>query len=167
MNVSNLEQTKIVRTSLDHLPVEHLGIDHLGIATSSLESGSAPYIALGLPQVGLDEEISSQNVIVRAFQSGPSLIELLAPTASDSPIASFLEKRGSGLHHVAFRVANLESEIARLQKLNAIFLNPEPRVGRAGSRVVFLHPKWGAGTLIELVEHPELVEDPVSFGGTV
>ena len=152
MNLPNLEQP-----SFDLASFKHLGIDHLGIATPDLESGSAPYLALGLPQVGADETIASQGVKVRAFQSGPSLIELLAPTSGDSPIAGFLAKRGSGLHHVAFRVANLESEVARLRGLNATFLNPEPRVGRAGTRVVFLHPKWGAGTLIELVEH-ELAE---------
>jgi methylmalonyl-CoA/ethylmalonyl-CoA epimerase len=133
--------------------LEHLSIDHLGIATADLETGSAPYLALGLEQVGPDEEIASQKVVVRAFQTGSSLIELLAPTASESAIAVFLEKRGPGLHHVALRVQNLESEIARLQSAGANFLNPEPRAGRAGTRVVFLHPKWGAGTLIELVEH--------------
>jgi methylmalonyl-CoA/ethylmalonyl-CoA epimerase len=133
--------------------LEHLSIDHLGIATADLETGSAPYLSLGLEQVGPDEEIDSQKVLVRAFQTGSSLIELLAPTASDSPIAVFLEKRGPGLHHLALRVENLEAEIARLQATGTNFLNLEPRAGRAGSRVVFLHPKWGAGTLIELVEH--------------
>jgi methylmalonyl-CoA/ethylmalonyl-CoA epimerase len=137
------------------LKLEHLSIDHLGIATADLETGSAPYLALGLAQIGTDEEIASQKVIVRAFQSGSSLIELLAPTAPDSPIAVFLEKRGPGLHHLALHVKNLEVEISRLQATGANFLSPEPRAGRAGSRVVFLHPKWGAGTLIELVEHLE------------
>jgi methylmalonyl-CoA/ethylmalonyl-CoA epimerase len=135
------------------LNLEHLSIDHLGIATAELEVGSAPYRALGLEQLGPDEEIASQKVVVRAFQTGSSLIELLAPTEPDSPIAIFLEKRGPGLHHLALHVQNLESEISRLQSTGANFLNPEPRAGRAGSRVVFLHPKWGAGTLIELVEH--------------
>jgi methylmalonyl-CoA/ethylmalonyl-CoA epimerase len=139
--------------------LEHLSIDHLGIATADLELGSAPYVALGLKQVGDDEVIASQKVIVRAFQTGPSLIELLAPTAPDSPVAGFLEKRGPGLHHVALRVENLESEVARLQAAGAHFLNAEPRAGRAGTRVVFLHPKWGAGTLVELVEHA--LEDQV------
>jgi methylmalonyl-CoA/ethylmalonyl-CoA epimerase len=135
------------------LNLEHLSIDHLGIATAELEVGSAPYRALGLEQLGPDEEIASQKVVVRAFQTGSSLIELLAPTSPDSPIAVFLKKRGPGLHHVAFHVENLDAEISRLQATGANFLNPEPRAGRAGSRVVFLHPQWGAGTLIELVEH--------------
>ena len=133
--------------------LEHLSIDHLGIATADLETGSAPYLALGLKQLGEDESIAGQKVVVRAFQTGSSLIELLAPTAPDSPVAGFLERRGPGLHHVALRVDHLESEVARLQAVGAQFLNPEARAGRAGTRVVFLHPKWGAGTLIELVEH--------------
>jgi methylmalonyl-CoA/ethylmalonyl-CoA epimerase len=140
---------------MNALQLDHLKIDHLGIATTDLDLGSAPYLALGLEQTGADEEIASQRVLVRAFQTGSSLIELLAPTAPDSPIANFLEKRGAGLHHLAFRVQNLEAEVARLQAKGADFLNPKPRAGRAGSRVVFLHPKWGAGTLIELVEHPD------------
>ena len=114
--------------------------------------GRLPSEVLGL-HLEASEEIASQKVLVRAFQTGSSLIELLAPTATDSPIAVFLEKRGPGLHHLALRVENLEAEISRLRATGANFLNPEPRAGRAGSRVVFLHPKWGAGTLIELVEH--------------
>ena len=129
-------------------------LDHIGIATPDLETGSAPYIALGLPPEGPDETVESQGVKVRAFRAGESLIELLAPTAPDSPIAAFIQKRGPGLHHAAFRVRDLEAEIARLSAQGARFLNMEPRPGRAGTRVAFLHPSWGAGALIELCEHP-------------
>lgn len=130
-------------------------LDHLGIATPDLETGSAPYIALGLVPEGPDEVVESQCVKVRAFQAGETLIELLAPTEPDSPIAAFLLKRGPGLHHLAFRVHDLYFEIARLSAQGARFLNPEPRPGRAGTRVAFLHPSWGAGALIELCEHPQ------------
>ena len=91
---------------------------------------------------------------VRAFVVGGSLIELLSPTRPDSPVATFLTRRGAGLHHLALRVDDLEAEMRRLRAAGAVFLNDEPRAGRAGTRVAFLHPKWGAGTLIELVEHP-------------
>ncbi len=131
----------------------HLALDHLGIAVKDLHTGSLPYTTIGLAQIGQDEEVANQRVMVRAFQAGDSLIELLAPTSTDSAIGQFIEKRGAGLHHVAFRVKNLKSEIVRLQNLNAQFINTEPRPGRAGTRVVFLHPKWGNGVLIELVEH--------------
>ncbi len=128
-------------------------IDHIGIAVSDLESGSAAYRAIGLEPITPDETVLSQKVTVRAFQAGDGLIELLAPTSLESPIATFLAKRGPGMHHVALRVDGLEVEIERLEALGAVFINREPRAGRAGTRVVFLHPKWTGGVLIELVEH--------------
>lgn len=129
-------------------------LDHVAIATPDLDAGSAPYLALGLPPEGPDEEVDGQGVRVRAFVVGDTLIELLAPTRPDSPVATFLERRGPGLHHTAYRVADLEAEMARLRTLGARFLSETPAPGRAGTRVAFLHPKWGGGTLIELVEHP-------------
>jgi methylmalonyl-CoA/ethylmalonyl-CoA epimerase len=135
------------------MPTLPYPIDHIGIATPDLETASAPYRLIGLTPLEPDEEVVSQRVKVRAFQAGESLVELLMPTSPDSPIQSFLEKRGAGLHHVALRVDHLESEIERLQARGAVFINPEPRAGRAGTRVVFLHPKWSGGVLIELVEH--------------
>jgi methylmalonyl-CoA/ethylmalonyl-CoA epimerase len=128
-------------------------IDHLGIAVRNLDEASAPYRLLGLEPIGEDEMIASQHVKVRALQVGESLLELLEPTSLESPIMGFLEKRGEGLHHVAFRVENLEAEIHRLLKESVQFINTEPRAGRAGTRVVFLHPKWAKGVLVELVEH--------------
>ncbi|WP_245900873.1 VOC family protein [Deinococcus yavapaiensis] len=132
----------------------NLHLDHVAIATSDLDVGAAPYVVLGLTPEGPDEEVETQGVRVRAFHVGASLVELLMPTRLDSPIATYLEKRGPGLHHVAFRVPNLEGELARLKAQGAVLLNETPRPGRAGTRVAFLHPRWGGGTLIELVEHP-------------
>jgi methylmalonyl-CoA/ethylmalonyl-CoA epimerase len=137
-----------------HEHLQGLAVDHLGIAVSDLEVASEPYRLLGLTPAGEDEEIAAQGVRVRAFRAGASLIELLMPTRPDSPIATFLAKRGPGLHHLALRVAQLEPEIARLSRLGARFVDPTPRAGRAGTRVVFLHPKWAGGVLLELVEHP-------------
>jgi methylmalonyl-CoA/ethylmalonyl-CoA epimerase len=128
-------------------------IDHIAVTTADLELGSAPYLALGLTPEGEDELVASQGVRVRTFRLGETLIELLEPQSPESPVSAFLAKRGPGLHHIAFRVEDLEAEMVRLTRLGATFLNTEPRPGRAGSRVAFLHPKWGAGTLIELVEH--------------
>jgi len=134
-------------------PFEGLAIDHLGIAVKSLEAAFAAYALLGLPQLGEDEFIASQHVKVRALQAKDSLIELLEPTSPESPIAKFLEKRGEGLHHVAFRVVNLEVEIERLLSEGVRFISTDIRAGRAGTRVVFLHPKAMNGVLVELVEH--------------
>jgi methylmalonyl-CoA/ethylmalonyl-CoA epimerase len=128
-------------------------VDHIGVAARDLDEASAPYLLLGLEPVGEDEDVPHQRVRVRAFRVGDSLLELLAPTAPESPIAVFLEKRGPGLHHVALRVADLEAEVARLHALGAVFVNLEPKPGRARTRVVFLHPKWAGGVLLELVAH--------------
>ncbi len=128
-------------------------IDHIGIAVENLEEASLPYTLISLPVVGEDEVIVSQHVKVRAIQTGESLLELLEPTSAESPIATFLAKRGPGLHHLALRVENLELEIERLKQAGAVFISDVPRAGRAGTRVVFLHPKWAKGVLIELVEH--------------
>ena len=138
---------------VDEPELRGLPIDHLGIAVRDLEAASLPYQLLGLPTEGEDEHIDSQGVKVRAFLAQGSLVELLEPTSSDSPIAKFLEKRGEGLHHIAFRVEDLEVEIARLTEEGARFISTEPRAGRADTLVVFLHPKWANGVLIELVEH--------------
>ena len=127
-------------------------VDHVGIAVDDLEAASAPYLALGLVPLA-DEQVEGQGVRIRAFRAGASLIELLAATRSDSPIARFLERRGPGLHHVAFRSDDLDAEIAVLQASGARFIDPTPKPGRAGTRAVFLHPAWGEGVLIELVEH--------------
>ncbi|UBV43515.1 VOC family protein [Deinococcus taeanensis] len=129
-------------------------LDHVAIATPDLDAGSAPYDALGLHPEGPDEDVPTQGVRVRAYQVGETLIELLMPTRPDSPIAAFLERRGPGLHHTAYRVANLTAEMTRLKAQGARFLQDAPTPGRAGSQVAFLHPRWGQGTLIELVEHP-------------
>ena len=140
-------QTLGIRT----LGLQH--VDHIAVVTPSLSEGSAPYLALGLHPEGEDELVAAQGVLVRAFAIGNTLIELLEPQEAGSPLAAFLEKHGPGLHHVAFRVGDLEAEIQRLIALGARFLNTVPQPGRAGSRVAFLHPRWGGGTLIELVQH--------------
>jgi methylmalonyl-CoA/ethylmalonyl-CoA epimerase len=136
-------------------------LDHVAVATPDLDAGSAPYLALGLHPEGPDEDVETQGVRVRAFMVGETLIELLMPTRPDSPIAASLEKRGPGLHHTAYRVADLDAEMTRLRGEGARFLNDAPSPGRAGTRVAFLHPRWGAGTLIELVEHPAHAESRV------
>lgn len=139
--------------TLETLGFHQPALDHLGIAVRNLDEATEPYRLLGLEIVGEDEMIASQHVKVRALKIGESLLELLEPTSPESPIASFLEKRGPGLHHIALRVENLETEIQRLLKQEAKFISTEPRAGRAGTKVVFLHPKWANGVLLELVEH--------------
>ena len=131
-----------------------LPLDHVGVAVWQLDEGSRPYGLLGLVQDGDDEEVLTQGVRVRTLQGGGSWVELLEPVSPESPLQKFLEKRGPGVHHLAFRVDDLEAEISRLQFEGAPFIDPEPKPGRGGSRVVFLHPSWAGGVLVELVEHP-------------
>lgn len=130
-----------------------LPLDHVAIALPSL-AHAAPYLALGLAADGPDEVVASQGVIVRLLRAGDVALELLAPIDTDGPVARFLARRGPGLHHLAFRAADLDAEIRRLSALGASFVDPAPRPGRGGSRVVFLHPGWTGGVLVELVSHP-------------
>lgn len=128
-------------------------LDHIAIAARTLDEGSVPYLALGLMPEGPDEHMPKQGAWIRAFRVGDTLIELLAPDSEGSTIHKFIEKKGPGLHHTAYRVADLEVAMAEMRAGGAPLLNDTPQDGRAGSRVAFLHPKWGVGTLIELVEH--------------
>ena len=132
--------------------LQGLALDHLGIAVADVQSASLPYKALGFVQVGEDEVVAHQHVKVRVLRAGESLLELLEPTSPQSAIATFLDKRGPGLHHTAFRVTNLDAQIERLQRQHAQFIG-EPGAGRHGTRVIFLHPKWTGGVLVELVEN--------------
>ena len=125
-------------------------IDHLGIAVRSLEQSIAFYEALGLA-VAHRESVLSEKVAVAMLPAGDSRIELLEPTAADSPIAKFLEKRGPGLHHVALRVPDLHAAVSRLKANGARLLN-EPRSGAGGHIYVFLHPASAGGVLLELIQ---------------
>jgi methylmalonyl-CoA/ethylmalonyl-CoA epimerase len=129
-----------------------LRLDHVAIAVADLDAGSAPWLALGLARHGADEVVADQGVRVRAFVLGDALLEVLAPLGPDGAVARFLERRGPGLHHVALRVADLVSELRRLEGLGAELIDRAPRAGRAGTLVAFVHPRWTGGTLVELVE---------------
>jgi LAO/AO transport system kinase len=125
-------------------------IDHLGIAVQSLEESVAFYESLGLA-VAHRESVASEKVAVAMLPAGDSRIELLEPTAADSPIAKFLEKRGPGLHHVALRVPDLNAAVSRLRANGARLLN-EPRSGAGGHIYVFIHPASAGGVLLELIQ---------------
>lgn len=126
-------------------------LDHVAIAVSDLEAAETAYKALGLAWKGR-EEVPSQKVLTSIFQSGDSRVELITPTADDSPIAGFLAKKGPGLHHICFKVADIVAEIARLKSQGLRLLNDVPRPGVEGSRVAFLHPVSAAGVLVELTQ---------------
>lgn len=129
-------------------------IDHLGIAVPELESALALYEgALGL-HVQHRELLEDQGVEAAALQLGESVIELLRPTRDDSPVARFLAEHGPGIHHVAYRVDDIEATLARLREAGLRLVDETPRVGLAGARIAFVHPRSTFGVLSELVERP-------------
>ncbi len=127
-------------------------INHLGIAVTSLDNAIPWYRdVLGLPFAGI-EEVAEQKVRVAFFQVGEVMIELLEPTADDSPIAAFLGKNGAGIHHVAYEVEDIEFAIKEMELAGARMIDTKPRVGAHGTRIAFVHPKSSMGVLTELCQ---------------
>jgi methylmalonyl-CoA/ethylmalonyl-CoA epimerase len=127
-------------------------IEHIGIAVKDLEVSNLVFEKLfGAPAYKF-EDVESEGVTTSFFMNGPNKIELLAATNPDSPIAKFLEKKGEGIHHIAFDVEDIVSEIARLKKEGFVVLNEIPKKGADNKLVVFLHPKSTNGVLIELCQ---------------
>ena len=135
-------------------------IEHIGIAVKSLEVSNLLFEKLfGTPPYK-QEEVVSEGVKTSFFLNGPNKIELLEATNPESPIAKFIEKKGEGIHHIAFDVDDIVSEIARLKAEGFIVLNEIPKKGADNKLVAFLHPKSTNGVLIELCQEiknqPEL-----------
>ncbi|TDE06554.1 methylmalonyl-CoA epimerase [Flavobacterium hiemivividum] len=127
-------------------------IEHIGIAVKDLEVSNLLFEKLfGAPAYKF-EEVESEGVTTSFFMNGPNKIELLAATNPESPIAKFLEKKGEGIHHIAFDVENIEEEIARLKNEGFVVLNEVPKKGADNKLVAFLHPKSTNGVLIELCQ---------------
>ena len=127
-------------------------IEHIGIAVKNLEVSNLLFEKLfGVPSYK-QEEVTSEGVKTSFFMNGPNKIELLEATSLDSPIAKFLEKKGEGIHHIAFDVEDIVSEMKRLKKEGFIVLNDLPKKGADNKLVVFLHPKGTNGVLIELCQ---------------
>ena len=128
-------------------------VDHLGMAVHSIEEASRLYRdVLGLPSEGV-EEIPDQNVRVAFFPLGEVRIELLEPTSDDSPIAKFLQKKGPGLHHVAYRVDDLPATLASLESAGIRLIDETTRPGAHGMLIAFAHPKSTGGVLMEFCQH--------------
>jgi len=125
-------------------------LDHIGIAVRSLDAMKI-YESLGFT-VEHTETVESQRVRTAFLPAGDSNLELLEPTDPESPIAKFIEKRGEGIHHICFRVDDIESHLARLKAEGYRLINEAPVPGAHGCRVAFLHPAAGNGVLIELSE---------------
>lgn len=135
------------------------GIDHIGIAVESLDQAMPFYRdCLGLEFLGV-EEVPSQMVRVAMFRVGGSRIELLEPTSSESPIARALEKRGPGMHHIAYAVDSASDEVRHLVRKGVRMIDAEPRDGAGGARIAFVHPASSGKVLTELCEHDPSEKD--------
>ncbi len=129
-----------------------LKIDHLGIAVKSIDEAKSFWAdILGLAFEG-DETVAEQNVTTAFFPVGESEVELLESTSPDGPIAKYIEKRGEGIQHVAFRVENIEAALTYLKEKGVRLIDETPRKGAGGAKIAFLHPKATRGVLVELCE---------------
>ena len=129
-----------------------LKIDHLGIAVKSIDEGKNFWTdTLGLEFEG-SETVAEQKVTTAFFPVGESEVELLESTAPDGPIAKYLEKKGEGIQHVAFRVENIEAALDELKQKGVRLIDEQPRIGAGGAKIAFLHPKATNGVLVELCE---------------
>ncbi|MGL4293783.1 MAG: methylmalonyl-CoA epimerase, partial [Bacteroidales bacterium] len=128
--------------------------EHLGIAVKNLEA-AIPYYEniLGLKCYSI-EEVPSQKVKTAFFKIGQTKIELLEPTSEESPIAKFIEKRGEGVHHIAFATDNLPAALAEAEEKGVQLIDKAPRGGAEGLEIAFLHPKSTQGVLTELCFDP-------------
>ncbi|ADV62173.1 methylmalonyl-CoA epimerase [Isosphaera pallida ATCC 43644] len=127
-------------------------VNHLGIAVRSIDAHRQFYeTCLGAVFESI-EEVPDQKVRVAFLKVGGVHIELLEPTAEDSPISKFLEKKGEGLHHVAYTVTDLKAKLAELREAGVALLDQTPRAGSRGMAIAFLHPKAGLGVLTELCQ---------------
>ncbi|MFM9042618.1 MAG: methylmalonyl-CoA epimerase [bacterium] len=131
-------------------------IDHVGIAVAYLDSAIALYEkTLGMPLVHR-EEVAEQGVEAVLLDVGDGHIELLKPLSEDTPVGKFLAKKGPGLHHVAYAVADVSAALAELAEQGIELIDNEPRRGIRDSRVAFLHPKSTGGVLTEIVQPAEV-----------
>jgi methylmalonyl-CoA/ethylmalonyl-CoA epimerase len=134
-------------------------IDHIGVAVDDLDAALALHQATyGMPAVHR-ETVTEQGVEAVLLDVGENHVELLRPLAADTAVGRFLAKRGPGLHHVAYQVADIEAALAQLREQGVRLIDESPRTGIRGSRVAFVHPSASASVLTELVE-PATVQQP-------
>lgn len=127
-------------------------IEHIGIAVGNMKDANILFEKLlGVPSYK-EEAVESEGVLTSFFQTGTNKIELLMATNPESPIAKFLEKKGEGIHHIAFDVEDIHAEIARLKNEGFVLINEVPKKGADNKLVVFLHPKNTNGVLVELCQ---------------
>jgi methylmalonyl-CoA/ethylmalonyl-CoA epimerase len=130
-------------------------IYHLGYAVEDIEAASRFYRENFGVEPGEPEVVEDQGIVAVMFRVGESMVELVQPTRPDSPVGRFLDRRGEGVHHVAYEVDDLEAILEELKSNGIELVDEEPRVGAGGTRVAFVHPRSAFGVLTELVELPD------------
>ena len=128
-------------------------IEHIGIAVSNLESSILFYESIFGLKCYKIEEVADQRVRTAFFMVGQTKIELLESTDPEGPIGKFIEKKGEGIHHIAFSVENIEEKLIEAEKAGIKLIDTKPRKGAEGLDIAFLHPKSTSGVLIEICEH--------------
>ncbi|MGE6356572.1 methylmalonyl-CoA epimerase [Flavobacterium sp. NPDC079362] len=127
-------------------------IEHIGIAVKNMDDANVLFEKLlGVPSYKM-ESVESEGVLTSFFQTGTNKIELLVATNPENPIAKFLEKKGEGIHHIAFDVDDIHAEVTRLKNEGFVLINEVPKKGADNKLVVFLHPKNTNGVLVELCQ---------------
>lgn len=127
-------------------------ISHIGIAVKSLEEAVARYSALFGNDDPHRETVEEQRVDIASFPVGDAVVELTAATGDTSPIAKFIEKRGEGIHHIAFEVDDVEAELNRLREAGVRLINETPTEGAHDMLIAFVHPSSFNGVLVELCQ---------------
>lgn len=127
-------------------------LEHIGIAVKDLQASNELFAKLLGQEPYKIEEVASENVLTSFFKTGQSKVELLVGTSPESAISKFIEKKGEGIHHVAFEVEDIRAEMQRLEKEGFVILNKEPKRGADNKLVCFIHPKSANGVLVELCQ---------------
>ena len=130
-------------------------IEHIGIAVKNLKTSNLVFSKIFGKEPYKTEEVESENVLTSFFQVGPNKIELLQATSEESAISKFIDKKGEGIHHIAFDVDNIYTEIERLKKEGFKLIYDQPKKGADNKLITFLHPKNSNGVLIELCQDIE------------
>lgn len=127
-------------------------VDHIGIAVKSLKDSNALFSKLLNTLPYKEEEVADQGVVTSFFMAGQAKVELLEATHADSPIHRFIERKGEGIHHIAFEVPDIRDEMKRLREAGFQLLNDEPAIGADNKWVCFVHPKSANGVLVEICQ---------------
>ena len=127
-------------------------IEHIGVAVNNIEEARSVFTKLFGKTYFKSENVASENVAITFFQMGETKIELLNTTSGQSAISKFIEKKGEGIHHIAFSVDDIHSEIKRLKNEGFLFISEEPKPGADNKLICFIHPKSTNGVLVELCQ---------------